>query len=998
MRTARRVTALLLASAILFGLPCVLVFGLSWPQLDLTWQSALIHLRSLTMPRGLLTALLMAALWGVWALYVAALAVELVARLRGSGPWIRPLGPLQVVAATAIGASLATPASAATAATAAVDTTHVEQQVEPGHSEDDQHARSGAAAEETSPGASATAVSNPGENAERSRTVAGFGLGEVTLTDPMRQDLSDVADLVRDFGPADTPIRVVGHTDSSGPEDINRELSEQRAESAAEYLRGELGEQAPTIETEGAASAEPRDGDERSQRRVEIVYEVSTGSGTESETASPGADGHEDDPPPEGGQAGADAADTTDSQAATGASRAGGNDDESDATAGSAASEDGTPVVMLEVPHVAATGALVLAGVVGGYAAGRKGPGLSRIQLSLPGIPGRSTASTGRTTPTSRVVPSAQARPTPAAEIDPRVTVELDHVPGLGLTGPGARPAARRLVVNALGDPAQCPARVLMTEAHAVRLLGPETSTVVRAHACDPIRIVDSMDEALERMQRELHDRETAPDDTTEARPLILVTEGDARHETALAELLLHGQHNGVSAVVLDRWPLGGSCEVAEDGLITETSSPLNKLYHASWPGSDQSEVATAVRAYRDSRTAAPEVEDAPTHAVDEPTESVLRGEETEPESFAEPAVEAAASPEPAALAAPTTAGDRTDRVLDLLGFTTALVQRGPGGEGAKETNGPRTADSDGSAAPAPHGEAALVSEDAAVGNTESGAGPAHETGTATGDDAATEPQKQPEPDRAEEAAEDDTRPGEETQTPRERESPGQPVAQGTSSAVVEEPKARTSVPRTGVGPVPAVGPASPLPRRNRAETGPSHAGARQAATSAPAERASASKTVTDGVPGSLGRSEPASPNPSGSSATGPGAEGDPPDGDDSTHGSASDEDRAPSGWRARQATARAERVRRMRLAKVQADASSAEPDTAAPAENDAQDVPQSTSDHLASSEDESVDRAAERPEPVADDATETRDDPQRMPRKPRKAGRGRNWRPRETT
>ncbi|GAA4956735.1 hypothetical protein GCM10023224_48220 [Streptomonospora halophila] len=603
MGTFRRLCALLLASAVLIGLPYLLLWVLSWPQLDLTWQNASVHLRSLAVPPGVTTAVLMSALWAVWGLYAAALAAEAAARARGGGLRFRPLGPLQVLAATALGATVAAPAGAL------ADTVQVDQ-TDAGQEDDSGAGRP----EDTGPdggGAPQTPVADPGSAVERSRTVAGFAFGSAELTGPMRDDLSGVAGLVRDFGGEGTTVRIVGHTDATGPDDVNLALSRDRADSAAEYLRGELGEDAPEIETAGAGSHDPRSGDDRAQRRIEIVYSVSAGQsgghgGAASEASTGAAEGRgeqadqaeQDEQAAEAAGGGSEAGSAA--AAAVGARGAGADAEPDDAggaaSAGEPAGGDGGPVVMLEVPDAASASALALAGIAGGYVLGRGGVRMPAMRLSLPRW--------ARRDPERPALPAVPGRPEPG--IDTRVTVELDHVPGIGITGPGARAAARRLVVNALGDAAERPAEILMTASQAVRLLGPEAYGVLTAHPCEPVRIVESAEEALEALQRELHERADDPERPAEGRPLVLVTTSDPEHEAALSGLLLHGQRRGVTAVVIGRWPLGGSCEIAEDGLITETSPPLNTLHHASWPGASQSEVVAAVRAHRHARPAGP--------------------------------------------------------------------------------------------------------------------------------------------------------------------------------------------------------------------------------------------------------------------------------------------------------------------------------------------------------------------------------------------------------
>ncbi len=71
---------------------------------------------------------------------------------------------------------------------------------------------------------------------------------------------------------------VVGHTDSTGPEDYNQGLSERRAQAVADYLKNNTKIQDPDIEVIGMGESEPvasndtRDG-RTLNRRVNIRFE-----------------------------------------------------------------------------------------------------------------------------------------------------------------------------------------------------------------------------------------------------------------------------------------------------------------------------------------------------------------------------------------------------------------------------------------------------------------------------------------------------------------------------------------------------------------------------------------------------------------------------------------------------------------------------------------------------------------------------------------------------
>ncbi|NKZ01905.1 OmpA family protein [Nocardiopsis alborubida] len=589
MTQIRRLSALLLAAAILLGIPYLLLSHLPWPELPDSWAVAAAHLRGWRLPPGVFTALLITVLWVLWGLYTAGLVVETFARLRGMPRRLRPLGPLQVVAAAAVGTVAVAPA------TAFADTVTTQEDRE-ADGEQDADALS---APEEAPSA---------QPVERVRTVSGFGVGSAELTEQMRDDLAPVADMIDSYGDTETPVRITGHTDPSGSVQANQELSERRAQAVADHLDEVLGEEAPEMEVEGVGSEQPREGGAAAQRRAEVAYTVvpqptslqSRVMAAEAEAPAAGTEADE----------AAAAVQETDPVAAA-----------ADAAAAEAA-EDGGNVLVVEIPDGAVTGAVAFAGLAGGYLLGKRGVRVPGVSLSLPRLP---------RAPRRLALTAPPPRPTPGDDIDDRVTVELDHVPGLGITGPGAAGAARRLIVNALDRLNDNAVRVLLTETDASRLVGDRGRDLLRAHPCEPVRMVGTMEEALTVLQRELHQ-------ITEERgerphtPLALVTSPTSEHETALSGLLLHGQQQGITAVVLGRWPLGGSCVIEEDGLITETSPPLNPVFHCSWPGATAEEVMDAVRAYRHSSPALEETADRVSNREAVPEDAV-----EEAGSFAEP-------------------------------------------------------------------------------------------------------------------------------------------------------------------------------------------------------------------------------------------------------------------------------------------------------------------------------------------------------------------------
>ncbi|MFC7326866.1 OmpA family protein [Marinactinospora rubrisoli] len=632
MRRIRRLSALLLSSALLVGLPYVLLVHLTWPEPDLSWTGLLVHLSSFRLPPGLFTAFLICTLWALWGLYALGLVAEIVARRRGGTRWFRPLGPLQIIAATAIGGTVAAPAQAM------ADTVHTTTMTV-------EDTETSSAGEQTAPPTAAPDAGTRNKATERVRVVTGFALNSAEPTQEMRDDLATTIELIRKHGDTDAVVRVTGHTDASGGADVNRWLSEQRAQGIADHIAEQLGDAAPEIEVQGLGSEQLReDVDAAAQRRVEISYTVRTGPAANPPAAAASAEGDEAD-----GETAGNADETEredersneDTATASGAEdtgRADAEDDTDDTADGTvaasgaestaeeppaeepadetelesaalvgatssteeavqAAAADGAAgVVVLAIPDEALLGGAAFAGILGGYLIGRRGRrlGAPRLTLSLP----RALTAGPRDKPDD----SPEPRPLPPTDVDARVFVELNHVPGIGITGSGARGAARRLIANALTPSAEHPARVLITDADAVVLLGTNGKRRLAERDLESVRVVDSMHEALTELQRELHARADSSIRSDDHDPLILIATPRPEDEDALSGLLLHGQERGISAVLLGRWPLGGSCTIEADGLITETSPPLNGIYHAYWPGLDAARVNEIIRRQRGAR------------------------------------------------------------------------------------------------------------------------------------------------------------------------------------------------------------------------------------------------------------------------------------------------------------------------------------------------------------------------------------------------------------
>ena len=100
-----------------------------------------------------------------------------------------------------------------------------------------------------------------------------FDVNSAALRPEAKTNLEDLAKTLKKYD--DTEILIEGHTDNTGTEEYNQKLSENRAESVANYIQG-LGVKAPRIEEEGYGEVQPVDANEtemgrQNNRRVEVA-------------------------------------------------------------------------------------------------------------------------------------------------------------------------------------------------------------------------------------------------------------------------------------------------------------------------------------------------------------------------------------------------------------------------------------------------------------------------------------------------------------------------------------------------------------------------------------------------------------------------------------------------------------------------------------------------------------------------------------------------------
>ncbi|KOX23825.1 OmpA family protein [Nocardiopsis sp. NRRL B-16309] len=552
-----QLAAILTTSALLVGIPW-LAGLLPWPALDMTLLTWEVRLRSGQLPPGVGTVAVIIALWGVWTLYLGVLSVEILGRVRRRPVRLRYLRPLQLLAATTLGTVMVSPATVhATPATTMIADAPTESapedEAESGTKEQDQ--------------AGPFLV-------ERSRSIDDFGYDSADLTEAMRADLEVLSGLINEHGAPEVPIVVTGHTDAAGDADYNLDLSQRRADAAAELLRTHVDEHV-TIETRGEGSRHLIDGvDDSAQRRVEIAYSVVVTPPQPSTGEEPGSN-QDEGPSAEDGQ--------------------------------SQDAEDEPQGLALAL----STGAMValvsgLAGFGGGVAVGRRSANPTHRHRGEDNGPQEDLAA--ETDP-----PRSPADDEDEQDLDHLSLLDLTQTPGLGVTGPGARAAARTLIHTALTSPSPSDLHVVIPTSDLHELLDGTRAPALLETA--PVAMTDTIDDALTLLQLEILNRHRAADDADDsdhAAPeppvqFVLIANADAARASEITSLLRHTQGMHISAVLLGRWPHGATCTIASDGGVTHADEPFAHLVGTRWEGTSTEHLRHALRRHRVRGTPSPE-------------------------------------------------------------------------------------------------------------------------------------------------------------------------------------------------------------------------------------------------------------------------------------------------------------------------------------------------------------------------------------------------------
>lgn len=197
------------------------------------------------------------------------------------------------------------------------------------------------------------------------------------------------------------------------------------------------------------------------------------------------------------------------------------------------------------------------------------------------------------------------------------IALDLASTRGLGLTGPGAYPAARALIMTLLAQATSddLDAMIVMPADDARALFGHDLAD----YTPDRLRIVDDLPAALATLEAELVARtdtgDLARDDPPANRahphsdigPAVVVATPTAETNRRAHAVLDNGAHLGLAGVFVGPWHPGGTVRVRDDGTVEATSPTLSDdltgarlftlpdadardllaLLHAAEPGSD---------------------------------------------------------------------------------------------------------------------------------------------------------------------------------------------------------------------------------------------------------------------------------------------------------------------------------------------------------------------------------------------------------------------------
>jgi DNA-binding SARP family transcriptional activator len=166
------------------------------------------------------------------------------------------------------------------------------------------------------------------------------------------------------------------------------------------------------------------------------------------------------------------------------------------------------------------------------------------------------------------------------------ISLDLSCAPGIGIVGPGAMDTIRAIAITLLTRHGRDQAQVIVCGDDTSELLGP-TVEEPAAMAVPGVTFAATVDDALSRLEAEIIHRRrlldggdvTDIDDYRADNPdehlptILLIVPAAGSHAARLASVLTLGQQLGIAGILTGPWPTGASCEIAADGQVTQVSA-----------------------------------------------------------------------------------------------------------------------------------------------------------------------------------------------------------------------------------------------------------------------------------------------------------------------------------------------------------------------------------------------------------------------------------------
>jgi DNA-binding SARP family transcriptional activator len=169
---------------------------------------------------------------------------------------------------------------------------------------------------------------------------------------------------------------------------------------------------------------------------------------------------------------------------------------------------------------------------------------------------------------------------------DEEISLDLTCAPGVSIVGPGAMGAIRAIAVTLLTRHGRDQAQVIVCGDDISELLRPPMGEPAQTAAAG-VTFAAAVDDALSRLEAEIIHRRRLLDggDVTDINDyradnpdehlptILLIAPAAGSHAARLASVLTLGQQLGIVGIVTGAWPSGVTCEIAANGQVTQVSA-----------------------------------------------------------------------------------------------------------------------------------------------------------------------------------------------------------------------------------------------------------------------------------------------------------------------------------------------------------------------------------------------------------------------------------------